>query len=325
MPDVQSIRNQWEIEEPKCKELGEMIVDFLKNNLSKYEMLPEITYRTKKLLSIIKKIKKKEKEKPYSFADLTDKLGVRIICPFLNDLNTVDNFINEKFKIIKEEKKKDKIDFDKLDYQSNHYDVSINCSLPEFANSTQFQDIVFEIQVRTLNQHAWANSAHALYYKQDIDISDEMKRKIYRLLSIYEIADEEFAHVNKNLQNQSDNFLYTILRKLEGKIYKYITDDFDREMSIENIRILCNFFSSEEKDNINREINDFIAENNEKIERIFNDYKETFYENLFLTQPEIFIIWFGLEKFEFSITDNWNEHFDEFELERIKSIWGCRI
>jgi len=325
MPNVQSIRDQWEIEEPKYIKLGEKIVDFLKTSLSKYEMLPDITYRTKKLLSIIKKIKKKEKEKPYSLADLTDKLGVRIICPFLNDLGIVDKFINEKFKIIKAEKKKDKINFDKLDYQSNHYDVSIKCSLPEFANHTQFQDMIFEIQVRTLNQHTWANSAHTLYYKQDIDISDEMKRKIYRLLSIYEIADEEFALVNEVLQKQPDNFLYTILRKLEGKIYKYAKDDFDREMSIENIRILCDFFTSKEKDIIKHNIEDFIEENNEKIESIFNTPKSIFYENLFLTQPEIFLIWFGLEKFEFSITDKWSEHFDEFELEQIKSIWGCKI
>lgn len=120
-------------------------------------------------------------------------------------------------------------------------------------------------------------------------------------------------------------FLYTILRKLEGKIYKYAKIDFDRELSIENIRILCEFLSKNEQDNINQNIEIFIFENNDKIEYIFNEYKSRFYEIPFLTQPEIFIIWFGLEKFSFSITDNWNNYFDDFELEQIKSIWGYQI
>ncbi|MDR0681150.1 MAG: RelA/SpoT domain-containing protein [Dysgonamonadaceae bacterium] len=327
MIDIQSICNKWTKEEPNYKELGRIVVDFLKDKLTKFEMLPEITCRTKELFSIIKKIKKKQKdkEKTYSFESLTDKLGVRIICPFLSDLDIVDTFITENFQVHKIEKKKDKIDFDKLDYQSNHYDVSIKYSISEFAAFSQFQNMIFEIQVRTLNQHTWANSAHILFYKQDIDMPDDVKRKIYRLLSIYEIADEEFALVNKYLQEQPDNFLYTILRKLEGKIYKYAKIDFDRELSVENIRTLCSFLTTNEQNSINQNIEKFILENNDKIEHIFNEYKSRFYEIPFLTQPEVFIIWFGLENFEFSIKDNWSIYFDEFELEQIQSIWGCQI
>jgi ppGpp synthetase/RelA/SpoT-type nucleotidyltranferase len=325
MVDIKSIYEIWANEEPNYKKLGEMVVEFMKIGLSKYEILPDITYRTKELLSIIKKIKKKQKEEEYSYANLTDKLGVRVICPFLDDIDKVDKFITEGFKVHKIEKKKDKIDFNKLDYQSNHYDVSIKCSLAEFTEFVKFQDMIFEIQVRTLNQHAWSNSAHTLYYKQDIDMPDEMKRKIYRLLSIYEIADEEFAIVNKYMQEQPDNFIYTMLRKLEGKIYKYAKIDFDREMSIENMKILFTFFDEKGKMEINHNIENFIVENSEKIEIIFASYSSHFYEYPFLTQPEIFIVWFGLEKFEFSITDNWNEHFDDFELEQIKSIWGTKI
>lgn len=327
MIDIQSICNEWTKEEPNYNELGKIVVDFLNDKLTKFEILPEITCRTKELLSIIKKIKKKQKdnEKTYSFDRLTDKLGVRIICPFSSDLDIIDRFITENFQVHKIEKKKDKIDFDKLDYQSNHYDVSIRCSVFEFTEFNQFQNMIFEIQVRTLNQHAWANSAHTLFYKQDIDMPDDVKRKIYRLLSIYEIADEEFAHVNKYLQEQPDNFLYTILRKLEGKIYKYAKIDFDRELSVENIRILCSFLSKKEQNSINQNVENFIFENDGKIEYIFNEYKSRFYEIPFLTQPEIFIIWFGLENFEFSIKDNWSNYFDEFELEQIQSIWGYQI
>jgi len=325
MVNIQLIHDQWANEKPVYNILGNIVVDFLKIGLSRYEILPEITYRIKDILSIIKKIKQKQHDKPYSYESLTDKLGIRVICPFLNDIDNVDKFILKNFQIHNVEKKKDKLDFNKLDYQSNHYDVSIMCSLSEFSKYIQYESMIFEIQVRTLNQHAWASASHALLYKQDIKTTDEMKRKIYRLLSLYEIADEEFTLVNKYLQNQADSFLYAILRRLEGKIYKYAKIDFDREMSVENLKRLFNLFNANEQNLINSDIENFIAENNEKIECIFSGYKSRFHEIPFLTQPEIFIIWFGLERFQFTITDNWDQYFDNFELEQIKSIWGCKI
>lgn len=196
--DIDEISKQWKLDEPQLDILGQQVVSLLKKGLFAVELHPEISYRTKEIQSIIKKIQKKQKEKTYGYNDLRDRLGIRIVCPFLSDLSTIDTFLKKNFKIRKEEKKKEKIDFNKLDYQSNHYDVSVKQELINFD-----PNFIFEIQVRTMNQHAWANSAHILYYKQDIMLPDEMKHKIYRLLSLYELADEEFAKVNEylNLNN----------------------------------------------------------------------------------------------------------------------------
>lgn len=320
MIDIKQISELWKNEEPEFKKLGEKVVDFLKKGLSKQELLPEITYRTKELLSIIKKIKKKQREKEYSYNDLRDRLGIRIICPFLTDLDIVDSFLKENFEVIKIERKKDSIDFNKLDYQSNHYDVSVKRTKIDFD-----EHFIFEIQVRTLNQHAWSNSAHTLFYKQEIDMPDEMKRKIYRLLSLYEIADEEFESVNRFLKSQPDNLIYTLVRRLEGKIYKYAQVDFDRDISIENLRIVLSFFNEEELKVINQNIDFFIKNNEDKITRIYNDNRIRFFEIPLLTQPEIFIIWFSLEKFEYSLIDNWDNFSDDSELEQIRSLWGYKI
>ncbi|MDR0872314.1 MAG: hypothetical protein LBN27_02455 [Prevotellaceae bacterium] len=316
MIDIAQISEQWNTDEPKLNLLGKQVVSFLKKGLFFMELHPEISYRTKEIQSIIKKIQKKQKEKPYEYSDLRDKLGVRIICPFLSDIDRIDTFLKENFIIRKEEKKKEKIDFNKLDYQSNHYDVSVKNELIDFD-----KEFIFEIQVRTMNQHAWANSAHILYYKQDIELPDEMKHRIYRLLSLYELADEEFQKVNEYLKTRKDDLGYTLLRKLEGKLYKYAETDFDRELSVENLTTILTFFTKEEQNNIDTEIETFIEENNLKIQHIFDDNRNRYAEITLLTQPEIFVIWYGLEKYLFSITDNWNEYFDENELEMIKTLW----
>lgn len=313
--DASQIATKWKEEEPKLINLGEKVVSFLKDALYKKEMHPEISFRTKEIQSIIKKIQRKSKERPYTYDDLRDKLGVRVVCPFLSDLDIVDSIIGTSFTVRKIEKKKEQIDFNRLDYQSNHYDVSIKTDIIDFDDS----DFIFEIQVRTMNQHAWANSAHILYYKQDIELPDEMKHRIYRLLSLYELADEEFSKVNEYLKSHKNDIVYALLRKLEGKVYKYALTDFDRELSVKQMKSILNFFTSEEQIKIENEIEDFIKENNTKIQHIYDDNRNRYAEISFLTQPEIFVVFWGLTYRRFSITDNWC--FDDDELTAIQTLW----
>lgn len=326
--DIKQISEAWKVDEPKYKELGGLVYTFLKSTITECEILPEISYRPKELLSIVKKIKKKKREKDrenYSYNDLNDKLGVRIICAFQEEMDVIDIFLHKYFDIKKVERKKENLDIKTLDYISNHYDASIKLSVKQFNKHHQLKDLVFEIQVRTLNQHAWANSAHSLSYKQETDIPPSLMRKVYRLLSLYEIADDEFSAVNKSLIEHPDNYVYAMLKKLESKTYKYAQIDYDRETSLYTLRILLGYLTSQETQSAFREIEAFIKTNEEKIQRIFSENMERYFEIPLLTQPEIFLIWFSLERFPYSITDNWIDDFDNEELEQIKTLWGNLI
>ena len=107
--DIDEISKQWKLDEPQLDILGQQVVSLLKKGLFAVELHPEISYRTKEIQSIIKKIQKKQKEKTYGYNDLRDRLGIRIVCPFLSDLSTIDTFLKKNFKVRKEEKKKEKI------------------------------------------------------------------------------------------------------------------------------------------------------------------------------------------------------------------------
>lgn len=323
--DIKNIADIWNTDKSKFEELGSVVAVFIKSTISECELLPEITWRTKDLLSIVKKIKKKQLEKEYTYNDLNDKLGIRIICSFQEDMEIIDSYLEKYFVIKKREKKKDELDIQKLDYLSNHYDVSIKTSISPFDKIIHLKDLVFEIQVRTLNQHAWANTAHSLSYKQEANISSLLMRKVYRLLSLYEIADDEFSAVNKALIEDPDNIVYKLLRKLESKIYKYAQVDYDREISIYTIRKIVGYLNATQIQTVFSEIDNFINLNDFKINRIFNDNRIRFYEIPVLTQPEIFLIWYCLEKYTYTISDNWNNDFDSDELEQIKTLWGSQI
>lgn len=326
MTDVQEIVDLWNEEQPKYESLGKSVCSFIKYKITDYELLPEIQFRTKELLSIIKKVKKKQTQKEYSYHHLKDKLGIRIICAFQEEMAVIDEFLRDYFTILDVEYKQENLDFDKLDYVSNHYDAKINLDINEFKKYSSLANYVFEIQVRTLNQHAWSNTAHSLSYKQEKDLPINLKRKVYRLLSLYELADDEFSSVNKALKEYRDNHAYTLLRKLEGKFYKYAKIDFDREISLNTLDIVLGYYENETFVNqaIN-EIDSFILNNEQKIKRLYDENRNRFYEILFLTQPEIFIIWYMLQNNPFTIQDNWANDFEEEDLEQIKTLWGNNL
>lgn len=326
MTDFQDIVDLWNEEQPKYKILGKSVCSFIKDKISDYELLPEIQFRTKELLSIIKKVKKKQNQKDYSYHDLKDKLGIRIICAFQEDMGIIDEFLREYFTILDVEYKQENLDFNQLDYVSNHYDVKINLNINEFKRYPSLADYIFEIQVRTLNQHAWSNTAHTLSYKQEKDLPTNLKRKVYRLLSLYELADDEFSSVNKALKEYKDNHAYNLLRKLEGKFYKYAKIDFDREISLNTLDIVLGYYENETvASHAINEIDSFILNNEQKIKRIYDENRNRFYEILFLTQPEIFVIWFMLQSNPYTIEDNWANDFEEEDLEQIKTLWGNNL
>lgn len=329
MQDVKSIIEQWNADEPMLRKLGEAVSAFIKEGIAEYEILPEIQFRTKELVSIIKKIKKKNENKQYSYDDLTDKLGLRIICDLQHELDAIEEFIKEKFHVVCFDNKRDNLDFKTLGYISNHYDVKINKDVEQFKELGDITDYVFEIQVRTLSQHAWSNAAHRLSYKQSHELDPYLQRRIYRLSSLFEIADDEFLDVYNRITSHNDNTSIALLDKIEGSFFKFAKMNYDRELSIETIDRLTSLLvenaQSNENDKLKKNVVSFIQGNEQKIRQIYKDKSRRFHEVLLLTQPEIFLIWYMLENFSCILDDNWDDYFDSEDLTMAKTLWGKKF
>ena len=316
------IKSLWEIEEPVYQSLGHEVVTYMKAQLPKFEIMPEISFRTKELISIIKKIQRKSKSKTYNYNDLKDKLGIRIICPFSSELEIVDKWIKEHFQIEKAEYKKDELDYDKLDYTSNHYDLKVKT---EKFNPNIGEDVlnfVFELQVRSINQHAWSSASHILTYKSESKIPKILQRKVYRLLSLYEIADDEFSNVNKQLNDIRQNIEYHFIRSLEGKIYKLSGRDFDRGLSLFYFSKLLQPFPTNKKTSILESLLTFTNQNELKFDKIFNENEFRLYKIPVLSQPEIFLIFFMMDFHPNVLDEVYSNELDYQELENLRGIWA---
>ncbi|AYV69334.1 GTP pyrophosphokinase [Niallia circulans] len=94
-----------------------------------------------------------------------DIAGVRITCSFISDIYEIYNII-EKQADIKVMQVKDYIKNPKPNgYKSLHLIISI----PVFL-STGMQEVVVEIQIRTIAMDFWASLEHKIYYKFDKDV-----------------------------------------------------------------------------------------------------------------------------------------------------------
>lgn len=320
--EINDVEERWNEEKPLYNRLGEITLAFLKNEIPKHEILPEISFRTKELLSIIKKIRRKSKEKDYSYEQVQDKLGIRVICSFSSDLEIIDKVLKSNFDIKHVEYKKDDLEYDKLDYTSNHYDVKINPRKIIAENVDELKDLVFEIQVRSINQHAWSSSAHILTYKRESEIPKKLQRRVYRLLSLYEIADDEFSNVNAALAIDGNSMPYNYIRKFEGKFYRYAGVDFDRETSLQTLKQILEIFNKEQYEDMLQKLESFIGDNNEKLYHIFNNNRIRYHQIPYLTQPEVFLVFYLIEKKPSQLENIYIEKLDMNELEHLQTIWG---
>lgn len=128
-------------------------------------------------------------------AEITDLAGVRIITFLPRTIAEVDRTIYEELVVIERSDKGDLLREEEFGYQSIHYLIKLRenrASLPEYQ---KFKELVAEIQVRTILQHAWAEIEHDIGYKSVETIPTSIRRRFASLAGLLEIADNEFEAI----------------------------------------------------------------------------------------------------------------------------------
>lgn len=192
--------------------------------------------RVKKRESLEEKLERKN-GKYQDLDDLTDIVGIRIITYYTDHAEKIAEVLKGKFDFDAEnsEDKLTKLEHNEFGYRSIHLVLSLG---EERANLHEYASIAairFEVQIRSNLQHAWANTEHGMGYKDSGAVPKELRRKLYSLAGIFEIADNEFIEIRKRNE------------RLEHNITKAINNN--NTAILENISIdpnsLRGFFKSE--------------------------------------------------------------------------------
>jgi putative GTP pyrophosphokinase len=160
-----------------------------------------ITGRTKDLLSAEEKIRRKKYTQPKS--QLTDLSGIRVITFLETQVNAISNLIRTTFEVDEKNSLDRASDLgeDKIGYRSTHFVCTLGknrSGLPEY---DALSDLRFEIQVRTVLQHAWAELAHDRSFKLGTGLPTKIQRRLNLYSGMLEIVDGAFDEIAKEVED----------------------------------------------------------------------------------------------------------------------------
>jgi putative GTP pyrophosphokinase len=209
--------------------LGRIVVSSLYSLLGA-EGIPvlNVGYRVKDTESFIAKIKKKRYMSPES--ECTDILGVRIITYIESDVDRASEILTRCF-LVDRTRSLDKralLEVDRVGYRSVHFIASLGearCDLPEFS---RFRSTFFEVQVRTVLQHAWAEIEHDRNYKIPTSLPPELERRLFLVAGVLELADREF----NSLASDIDTYSSSVAKQAKG-------GDWDIDVNTPSLLVFC--------------------------------------------------------------------------------------
>ena len=192
---------------PVFSQMAEVIPEKLKSFFDEAGIIvAAVEHRVKTEESLSGKLRLKGSKYPDIFA-LTDIVGLRVITFYIDDVDKVASVLERLFEIdweISIDKRKAH-DIDSFGYLSLHY----ICRIPEKAYSNpdypELNKIRFEVQMRTVLQHAWANMSHDTGYKSGVEIPKIYLRNMSRLAGMLELCDDEFSRIRKEISDYRRN------------------------------------------------------------------------------------------------------------------------
>ena len=155
-----------------------------------------IESRIKRPLSIVDKLKRYGEPVNVESIErsLNDVAGIRVICPFIDDIYSVADMLlsQDDITLIK---KKDYIENPKPNgYRSLHLILEV----PVFF-SNQKKPMRVEVQIRTIAMDFWSSVDHQLKYKHDVPNADELSAQLKECAYIISQTDMRMLAIKNQL------------------------------------------------------------------------------------------------------------------------------
>jgi len=200
-PHVQDLLEQYRALLPVYTKMAGIIPDQLKGMFAKAGIVvTAVERRVKTEESLAGKLQLKG-GKYKSIYDITDLVGIRVITFYIDDVDKVASMVERLFEIDWENSidKRKAHEIDSFGYLSLHYICRIPESSYQDPEHPELNRIRFEVQMRTVLQHAWANMNHDTGYKSGVEIPKIYMRNMSRLAGMLELVDDEFSRIRREL------------------------------------------------------------------------------------------------------------------------------
>lgn len=317
MTDLESARKRWLTDKSEYDDFSQELVSKLSAELRRKGIWGEVTGRAKEVDSIIRKLIKKPE---HTYDSIGDKSGVRIILRYTDEIKQVLELVKNSFDCGNFEEKVDALEHDRVGYLSVHVDVKLRTD-DALAGKYPPEKFKAELQVRTMAQHLWSEMSHDAFYKNDESLNPlprPVKRRVYLLAGVVEVADVEFNRLNGEMPTIPE---FILLNSLERHYFKLTTRRGDSELSLDVIRLLLPLYSEEPKQ-ISIHLDEFYNTHQEVINDVYEQAEEDSDRSVYLYQPEALMIYDRLIYDAIALRKLWNTKYPEAELERIANAFG---
>lgn len=227
--DMHEIKMTYWDNESLYRKLEEEAYHILDEEIEEQEIkIHSILSRVKDADSFLQKVERKQYKDPFN--EITDFVGLRVVCLFLSDIKRIEQVIKNNFEVLEEVNKI----FDnhlEFGYMSYHYIVKLKEEYSGYRYD-KIKGIPFEIQVRTISMDAWANISHYLDYKTESDVPAELRKDFNAISGLFYVADTHFELFFKESQQNKKDIANKITQLLEEK-----STDNDEEINLDSLKI----------------------------------------------------------------------------------------
>jgi putative GTP pyrophosphokinase len=192
----------------------------------------DFTSYFKKYLRVLRQNKGDEKS-----AVITDLIGLRIICPFIEDISGVQAALQKNFEVLEVDYKGSGHTFREFGYRSTHMLIRIP---GDITGKHGVLDVdVAEVQIRTILQDAWAEVEHELVYKAEFTpFGDPIKHKLAAVnatLSLADIIFQEIRNYQRQLNGQMGKRRDSFFKKIEETADAFMFGDPQPEIPLSGV------------------------------------------------------------------------------------------
>lgn len=192
-----------------------------------------VTARHKVPLELFKKQRKKRYANPW--LDCPDLVGARVIVSDKEVMSEVQAILANasELEVFEVEDQALGADPAKISYRGLH----LHARSSGIVNSNE-TPIRCEIQIRTIAEHAWAETQHRFIYKKPIEVPPEILRLFNRLLVLIELFDLELAKGVVTMQALESYRALELSRHLDTLLASYTRTPSSLELTIETLQEL---------------------------------------------------------------------------------------
>ena len=160
-----------------------------------------VTGRVKEVSSILEKANKYSIPVDRIQYEMEDIAGIRIMCQFVDDIDTVVNIIRNR-KDMQVLYEKDYVSYVKPSgYRSYHVVIRYPINMADGQ-----KDILAEFQIRTLAMNFWATIEHSLNYKYKKNLPKDIQFKLKRAADAAFTLDEEMLEIKDEIKDAQTLF-----------------------------------------------------------------------------------------------------------------------